>query len=313
MALLEVKNIYRNEGEKTAVNGISFTQQVKEKIAIVGETGSGKTSLLKMIAGLLQPAEGEILFQQKKVTGPHEQLIPGQKGIAYLSQYFELRNNYWVYEIFEMANELSPEEAQEIYAICQVEHLLKRRTHQLSGGEKQRIALARLLTTRPNLLLLDEPFSNLDLPHKVIIKQVIQDVGAQLGISFLLVSHDPLDVLSWADTLLVLKEGMIVQKGTPVQVYYQPVNEYCAALLGEYNFLKTADASQKLFLRPEKITLTTAGGILSGTIQQILFCGTYYSIIVKAGGEYIRVNTFENFWQTGQQVGLSFERNGWLM
>ncbi|HEY6505584.1 MAG TPA: ATP-binding cassette domain-containing protein, partial [Chitinophagaceae bacterium] len=166
MFFLKVNDTSRQEKEIFSVKNVSFSQRSFEKIAIAGETGSGKTTLLKMIAGLIQPTAGEILFENKKVIGPNDQLIPGHPAIAYLSQHFELLNNYWVHEILEMANKLNENEATGIFRVCQVEHLLNRRTNQLSGGEKQRIALARLLITSPRLLLLDEPFSNLDIIHK---------------------------------------------------------------------------------------------------------------------------------------------------
>lgn len=317
MAFLQVNNISRTEGDKLAVNHVSFTMERHQKIAISGETGSGKTSLLKMIAGLAQPSAGEILFEGKRITGPNEQLIPGHPQIAYLSQYFELRNNYWVYELMEMANKLPEAYAQQLYAVCQVEHLLKRRTNQLSGGEKQRIALARLLTTRPQLLLLDEPFSNSDALHKTVIKKVIHDIGEQLAISCILVSHDPLDVLSWADSILIIKDGDIIQQGSPKQVYYEPTDDYCAGLFGDYNKL-TADSllinpvirnsltKPYLYVRPEKIAITAAGkNGLQGTIESVLFCGSYYTVEVKAADQFYRVRTLRDTFSPGDTITLS--------
>ncbi|MEJ0101373.1 MAG: ABC transporter ATP-binding protein [Bacteroidota bacterium] len=237
MAFLNVSGISKKEGQGFSVRDISFAQEQFQKIAIAGETGSGKTTLLKMIAGLIQPDAGEIVFNGKKVLSPYEKLIPGHPGIAYLSQHFELRNNYRVEEELESKNLLTEKEADEIYSICRIQHLLKRRTDQLSGGERQRIVLARLLTMSPELLLLDEPFSNLDAIHKNIIKSVIYDIGEKLKITCIMVLHDAPDILSWADTILIIKDGQIIQKGIPEQVYRQPVNEYCAALLGEYSLI----------------------------------------------------------------------------
>ena len=323
MAFLQVNNISKYEGDNCVVNNISFAQEAHQKIAISGETGSGKTSLLKMIAGLMQPASGEILFQNEKVIGPNEQLIPGHPRIAYMSQYFELRNNYWVYEILEMANKLSEEQAEKIYAVCQIEHLLKRRTNQLSGGEKQRIALARLLTTTPQLLLLDEPFSNLDALHKTVIKEVVHDIGEQLNITCIMVSHDPLDVLSWADDILVLKDGLIIQQGIPHQIYYQPVNEYCAGLFGEYNliagtgsslFTSNGDSSteKKMLIRPEQIILTEpAENSVNGVIRNILFWGSFYTVDVMIKEQTIRVKTIASSFKKGDLISLSLPKDAW--
>ncbi|HEY8968242.1 MAG TPA: ATP-binding cassette domain-containing protein, partial [Puia sp.] len=134
------------------------------RMAVAGETGSGKTSLLKTIAGLMPG--GRVFFEGQRVLGPLEKLIPGHPGIAYLSQQFELPQHLRIEQVLEYANELPEEEAQELFRVCQIDHLMKRKTHQLSGGERQRIALAKLLIAAPRLLLLDEPFSNLDMIHK---------------------------------------------------------------------------------------------------------------------------------------------------
>jgi ABC-type sulfate/molybdate transport systems ATPase subunit len=125
----------------------------------------------------------------------------------------------------------------ELYEICHISHLLKRRTNQLSGGEKQRIALARLLGSMPRLLLLDEPFSNFDAIHKKTMRKILDDISKRLDISIIMVSHDAMDILSWADSIVVLQEGKVIQQGTNRDVYLQPINEYCAALLGDYSLL----------------------------------------------------------------------------
>ncbi len=190
MALLTIKNISKTINGNIAIDNISFNQQPLERIAIAGEAGSGKTTLLKMIAGLLQPDAGEMFFENKKILGPDEQLIPGNPKIAYLSQQFELRNNDGVHELLSYANELTNDEANVIYDVCRISHLVKRRTNQLSGGERQRIALARLLTTSPKLLLLDEPYSNLDHIHKHIMKAVIDDVSERLQVTCIMVLHE---------------------------------------------------------------------------------------------------------------------------
>ena len=283
MALLEVKNVFKKEGETDAVNGISFVQKPFQKIGIAGETGSGKTTLLKMIAGFVQPDAGEMYFNGQKVIGPLDQLIPGHPGIGYLSQHFELRNNYWVNDFLAMANKLSDEEAQQIFFVCEIDHLLRRRTTQLSGGEKQRIALARLLITSPSLLILDEPFSNLDVMHKATMKRVVQEAGVQFNTSFILVSHDPADLLSWADTLLLLKNGRIIQQGTPAEVYNHPVDVYAAGLLGEYSAVDAGlfddlfqGDARKMILRPHHLALTENGArAIEATVEAIHFRGSY--------------------------------------
>jgi ABC-type sugar transport system ATPase subunit len=319
MAFLEVKELFKKEGDTDAVNGISFTQQPFQKIGIAGETGSGKTTLLKMIAGLSQPDAGEVYFKNEKVQGPFDQLIPGHRGIGYLSQHFELRNNYWVNDFLEMANKLPDEEANRIYAVCEIEHLLRRRTHQLSGGEKQRIALARLLTGSPQLLILDEPFSNLDTLHKRTMKQVIENLGDQLGITCIMVSHEPADLLAWADELLLLKNGRIVQQGSAQQVYSKPVNEYAAGLLGEYSLVDAAvlhlpvTTSQKLFLRPDQFHIgSVEEHSYKGMVEAVHYRGAYSLLEVVFQQQRFFILQYRQAFQKADPIYFSITADaGW--
>lgn len=320
MAFLSVENLTKEINYHKVVNNISFTQEAKQNIAIAGSTGSGKTSLLKMIAGLVQPTNGKVYLNNKPILGPNDKLLPGSKEIAYLSQHFELRNNYFVHEVLEMSNQLHTSEAKNIYKICRIEHLLKRKTTELSGGEKQRIALAKLLITKPTLLLLDEPFSNLDMVHKTLMKQVIEDIGKQLNISCILISHEAADILSWANILLILQEGNLVQIGTPQDLYKKPQNTYVAGILGEYNIIESNNTAgftrlpnahqnnKKMMLRPEHIKIERASNIFQkDTIQKILFWGSYYTIDVLVNNQMIRVKTLRTDLEEGERVFLSVD------
>lgn len=311
MNLLEVNGISRREGENFILRNISFSQEKFEKIAIAGATGSGKTSLLKIIAGLITPTEGAVVLEGKRIKGPEEKLIAGHPQIAYLSQQFELLNHYRVEEVLEMKNLLSKKDAEVIYAVCKIDHLLTRWTHQLSGGEKQRIALARLLITAPQLLLLDEPYSNLDVIHKNILKNVIRDISEQLRITCILVSHDPVDVLSWADTILVLKDGKLIQRGTPQEVYHQPVSEYAAALFGNYNLIEdgllqklTESKTYHRFVRPESIFISNEKGVKAKIINS-RFMGSYYEMEIDVEGTTILAYTQNHSLQKGETVFIS--------
>lgn len=310
MSFLSVSNISKKDERAFELTNINFTQKQLQKIAIAGETGSGKTTLLKIIAGLVQPDSGNVLFEGKRVKGPLEELVPGHPGIAYLSQQFELPNFLSVEQVLIYANPLldadaeKDEAAKALYKMCRIDHLLNRRTDQLSGGEKQRVAMARLLISKPKLLLLDEPFSNLDMIHKNTLKSVIKDIGNHLNISFMMISHDPLDTLSWADEILVMQEGKIVQKATPQQVYSQPTNAYVAGLFGKYNAISPAlikafsNAARTSFVeencctRPENFIIsTTDNQSIKGLVTNVLFFGSYYEIDVLVLGESIIIKT----------------------
>lgn len=320
MDLLQVADVGKQMGMGTGVSQISFTQQKGQKIALAGATGSGKSTLLKMIAGLVQPDTGEIRFEGRRVPGPLEVLVPGHPGIAYLSQHFELWNNYRVADILSYSNELSEEEAAALYEIGRIDHLLHRRTDQLSGGERQRIALTRLLVRLPRLLLLDEPFSNLDRVHKEILRSVIRDSSEKLGITCILVSHDPQDLLSWADEIIVLQQGRLIQKATPERIYRQPADEYTAALFGKYNLVDpalaarlgrlsgTAGDNRNLYIRPEKLTLSATGSPAArGRVTTVSFLGSYYEIEVALADSRLLVRVETNSYKKDQIVfvGLS--------
>jgi iron(III) transport system ATP-binding protein len=166
--------------------------------------------------------------------------------------------------------------------------------------------------------VLDEPFSNLDAVHKTIIKSVLEDIGTKLKITCILVSHDAMDSLSWAETIIVIKEGQIIQHGTPEQIYNQPVSEYCAGLFGEYNIISKANAAafinkedsklnkKKLLVRPEHFNIVSKGNnTLNGTIENIQFFGSYYTIDVLVNQQLIKIKTNNNQYAKKDTVHLS--------
>jgi ABC-type Fe3+/spermidine/putrescine transport system ATPase subunit len=175
-----------------------------------------------------------------------------------------------------------------------------------------------LLTTLPGLLLLDEPFSNLDMIHKQILKSVIRDIGEKLNISCIMVSHDPLDTLSWADEILVMKRGRIIQKGTPKEVYSKPVNEYAAALLGKYNLLSKQQSEaltgspememtgKKILVRPEQFIISKEPvSPFKGTVNHVAFPGGYYELQVSFMDAPLTIITAQSNFVKGDIVYLS--------
>lgn len=310
--MLSLEGIGKFKDGKPILQGISFVQEPFQHIAIAGETGSGKSTLLKIIAGLVQPDEGLALLNGEKIKGPDDQLVPGHKGVGYLSQHFELRNNYWVHEILSYANRLTKAEADKVYAICQIDHLLGRRTHELSGGEKQRIATARLLINDPVLLLLDEPFSNLDLIHRSMMKTVIADITEQLKITTILVSHEPADILPWAHQLLLLKDGRVIQQGKPKDLYRCPVNQYCAGLLGAYNLLSAQQAQRlsgakkpiwkntPVMIRPEDFQITENG--VEMTIVRYDFMGAQHLYHLDWEGKRMVMLMDTDIYSAGEKI-----------
>ena len=184
---------------------------------------------------------------------------------------------------------------------------MKRNSYELSGGEKQRVALARLIVSRPKLLILDEPYSNLDLIHRNILKQVVEDICNKFEISCILTSHEPMDVLPWADKILVLKNGKIVQEDTPINVYKKPTNEYSAALLGSYNLLDPKIFGESLLIRPEKILITDdLSEKYTGKVTSSNFMGSFTEVEVKIATQTIKIKTINHNIFVGDKVGIYF-------
>jgi ABC-type sulfate/molybdate transport systems ATPase subunit len=323
MAFLDVSGINVVEEGIVILKDINFSMEEHRKIALSGETGSGKSTLLQTIAGLVQPSAGQVMFEGEKVIGPHDKLVPGHPGIAYLSQQFELPQFLRVEQVLSYANSLSAEEARTLYEVCRISHLAKRRTNQLSGGERQRIALARLLSSWPSLLLLDEPYSNLDMGHKRILKSVIHDISDELGITCILISHDPHDTLSWADEILVIQDGKLIQQGNPQEIYKQPVNEYTASLFGKYNvipadkskaFINPGDNKTKgkdLLVRPENTTLVASGGV-PGVVMAAHYFGSHYELDVQVEDVALLVRTSKDGFKEGDAVQVKLSDVWWV-
>lgn len=322
MAFLEVIRLTKKYEEKEVVSSLNFNLPQYQKLAITGETGSGKSSLMKMIAGLLQPDQGNVFFEGNRVMGPLEQLLPGHPGIAYLSQDSELRNNYRMEELLEYANKLPVTESEQLFRLCRIDHLLKRKNNEISGGEKQRIALTRLLIGSPKLLLLDEPFSNLDLIHKKILKEVLEQISSTIGITCIITSHDPMDTLSWADEIKVLQKGKIMQQDTPEKIYRYPVTEYVAGLFGAYNLFGPEEAAwpggkqlhrlgdDQWLCRPEQIVLQQYNREQpAATVKNIRFSGSFYEWKLEMNGKSILARTMGKDFEVNDRVSISIRQS----
>ena len=309
MSFLQVSNISKNGIDGLILEGVTFQQRRQQKIAIAGETGSGKSSLLKIIAGLLQPDAGTVLFEGSRVDG-RDVLVPGHPDIAYLAQDFDLPKNLRVEQVLEYARKQSLSGQSHLYEICHIGHLLKRRTNELSGGERQRVAVARLLTGMPKLLLLDEPYTNLDRIHKLLLKQVLDEV-TRLGISCMMISHEPQELLSWADSLIILRHGRIAQRGSPRHVYRSPRNGYVASLLGTYTsmnehtpgfgtYFREAGSKGSRFVRPESLALGNTG--VEGRVRAIRYLGSSYEVEVDCDGLIVMVLDIKGRVKLGEEV-----------
>jgi len=321
-AFLKIDAISKSINGSLAVDDVSVSFTTQKKIAIIGETGSGKSTLLKLIGGLEQLDAGSIWYNQIKVKGSLEQLIPGHPKIAYLSQHFELPNNYQVFDVLDFINQLLEEEKERLYDICGITPFLHRWTDELSGGERQRVALVKTLLTAPELLLLDEPFSNLDLYSKQKMTELINSISNELKVRIIMVSHDATDVMAWAEEIYVFKNGKIIQYGNPAYLFHHPLNEYCANLLGDCLIAETqslpfistpqsADNNKKILLRASyfSIAQNREEKKMMGTIIKIVYKGNYYILHVQSNGQTFHIMCIEsNNHQVGKEISFYFNR-----
>lgn len=238
---------------------------------MLGKSGCGKTTLLKCIYGLEDLQEGEVFLNGEKILGPSYNLIPGHEDMKLVSQEFYVLENHTVEEnIFDKligyTNEAKQKRAAKILKLLELHYLKNTRARYLSSGQKQRVAIARALAVIPKVLLLDEPFSNLDkLLTEKLFSFIIREVKKK-NTSVILISHLAEEALKYADTLAVMDNGRIIQTGDKWKVYYKPRNIRLAGLLGDFNIVKHEDLEKrsrlkfpsKLVLRPDKIRLSAS-------------------------------------------------------
>lgn len=288
------------------VSNIDLSIAKGDFVAIVGESGSGKSTLLKLIYGLLTPDEGEVLFKGKHVNGPLERLIPGHDHMKMVTQDFNLNTYAKVYD--NIASMLSNTDLKskkrkttEMMEFLRIDKLANKRVVELSGGEQQRVAIARAIITEPEVLLMDEPFSQLDAVLKSLLREDLRNLSKNLGITIIIVSHDPVDGLSLADNLIVLRNGNLIEMGNPYKLYNSPNHIYTARLLADCNILDSASAralgliSDKpiIAIHVEDVLITERKGSKIFVLVSTIFKGFSEELLLEKGGIYIRALNLE--------------------
>lgn len=227
---------------RPAVDDFSLEVNEGEIVALLGESGCGKTTILRMVSGFEVPDWGSIVLGGVEVAGDHGFLAPERRGVGIVFQDYALFPNKTVeqniaFGLFRFNKNLQKQRILDVLEVCGLEEYTKRYPHQLSGGQKQRVALARALAPQPKVLLFDEPFSNIDTLRKSQMRSEIGKILRQTQTTSIFVTHDTRDVLSLADRVSIIKEGVCQQTGTPADVYRYPVNAYVAQFFGKTNFL----------------------------------------------------------------------------
>ncbi len=361
--IIEVRNVTKVFDDVTVVDDVNLSIKRGEFITLLGPSGCGKTTLLRMIAGFEVPTSGSVFLEGQDVTDlpPHKRpintvfqkyaLFPHlnvYKNVAFglklkkvpngfktdKNGEFKLDKNGNRIELFRKFTKAETEEkVNRALKLVGLEAYGHRDVTSLSGGQQQRVAIARALVLEPKVLLLDEPLGALDLKMRKDMQIELMDMHKRLGITFVYVTHDQEEALTMSDNVVVIKDGVIQQYGSPKKIYDEPKNAFVASFIGESNILsgtmksdfnvnfcgadfkcldKGFNKNEKvdLVVRPEDIIIESQEkGKLAGEVTQSIFKGTYYEMNVLVGDyEFTVQNTVEH--KVGEKVGLSIEPNG---
>ena len=333
--MLECQNLTKIYDNLTAISDISFHLREKEFISILGPSGCGKSTLLRLIAGLEIPSAGQIFLEDKEISGEKIILPPERRKFGMIFQDFALFPHLSVGDNIAFGVNGSSSEKQrrvkELLNLVSLPHLRGKMPHQISGGEQQRIALARSLAPRPRLILMDEPFSNLDYQLRQQLRREIRIILKHEGVATILVTHDQVEAITFSDRVLLINNGKLVQSGTPVEIYQQPQTLWASSFVGEANHLNVSwqspslnsafgllDIPEKigketriLMVRPEDFILEScADSATNGVIKTVDFSGPVQTVGVELkNGETIHVSESPHYlWTLEDSVKITTKR-----
>lgn len=292
--MLEIKDISFTYIDKPVIENVSFTIAKGQNTAIIGESGCGKSTLLKLIYGLYDLDSGAITYNVNPILGPKYNLVPGEDYIKYLAQDFDLMPYITVEEnVGKFLSNMYPEQkkarVQELLDMVEMTAFAKVKAKFLSGGQQQRVALARVLALEPEIILLDEPFSQIDSFRKNSLRRNLFRYLKDKGVTCIIATHDSTDALSFSDETIVVQNGKVVAKGNSKSLYENPANKYIASLFGEVNELKLSqlidledDEDANLLLYPHQLKVVD-NALMKAVVKQCYFKGSHY--LVKAAFE----------------------------
>lgn len=278
--MLTVNDILFSYSNEITIHKNSFSLDKGKNLAIIGESGCGKSTLLKLIYGLYDLNQGHIFWNNTEVLGPKFNLVPGMDFMKYLAQDFDLMPFITVSEnVGKYLSNIYPDKKKqrilELLDIVEMTEYANTKAKNLSGGQMQRVAIARVLALEPEVLLLDEPFSHIDNFRKNSLRRKLFAYLNQKQITTIVATHDSTDVLSFADEVLVMQNGKIIEKGTPKFVYENPENKYIASLFGDVNEILINGEIH--FMYPHQLKVVDESGV-KATVLHSYFRGSHYLI-----------------------------------
>ena len=323
--ILETISVTKNYfGDKSSgVNNVTILIPKGKVTAIVGESGSGKTTLLNLLYGLLQPDEGEVFFKEERILKREERLQPAHEAMRLVTQNnqdMDLNATVWdsVRSGLRNAEIGLFNEGKKITDSLNMLDILPLKDQpfgKLSGGEKQRVTIAKALISKPEVLLLDEPFNQVDATYREGLQHDIRYIVKEWGVTVVLVSHDPAEILSMADELIVLKEGEIVENGSPEELYNSPKLLYTAQILASSSQLTSEDA-KKVGIKSKRGTVVIyAEHVKIGkgfgnkwTVRQVLFKGLFEELIIERDKVFLRATNYaKGKYPKGAKVSISID------
>ena len=329
-ALISLRGIRVDFDDEPVLKGIDLDIMDKEFITFLGPSGCGKTTTLRIIGGFIQPKEGDVFFGGVRIND----LPPYKREVNTVFQRYALFPHLNVYENVEFGLKIAkvPEKerrqsVKEMLKLVGLSGYDRRHINQLSGGQQQRVAIARALVNRPKVLLLDEPLGALDLKLRKEMQIELKRIQQALEITFIYVTHDQEEALTMSDRVVVMRDGNILQIGTPQDIYNEPCNAFVADFIGESNIIDGImhkdflvefandyfDCVDKGFepkervqvvVRPEDFKIVPADkGKISGIVESIIFKGVHYEIMVDAMGYKWKIHTTQ-YVEPGTLIGM---------
>lgn len=308
-ASLRFENLCLDYNGFCAVDNVNVTLKAGEVVCLLGQSGCGKTSLLRLVAGLEQPTRGRILLDEREVSSPHVLLAPNKRHLSLMFQDYALFPHMSVLDnvLFGLRHLSSAEaraKAIKILARVGMENYANTHPHALSGGEQQRVALARAVAPRPGVLLMDEPFSNLDQNMRDAVREETLALIRETRATTLLVTHDAEEAMRVADRIVLMRHGQVVQVGTPEDIYRRPADVYAARFFSDLNEMNAVVQNRKIELpfasipapdyvdgtavivciRPQGIQLAPAGFCVPARVLERRFLGPVELIGIAVQG-----------------------------